>query len=130
MHWDHEPAALAITRSGVPARELEQVLAGEVTINLAALDRAAIGPVTYANKCAVAGQWMSHLVVQSDNGPVTILLIPEQTVEGIVPLELVGSGLGGSIIPANGGAIAVIGEADSAAAPVARRIADSVNISI
>jgi hypothetical protein len=128
-HWDHEPGALAFSATGVPARQLAQVLAGEATIDLAALDLAAMGPVTYANKCAVAGQWMSHLVVQSGNGPVTVLLIPEQSVEEIVPLEFAERGLEGSLFPAGAGAIAVLGERNAANPEVARQIAESVDIS-
>lgn len=128
-HMNHEPEAVAFTTVSVAQRELNQVLAGEATIDLATLG-AQVGPVTYANKCAVAGQWMSHLVVQSGNGPVTVLLISEQSVDGIVPLELAEQGLGGSIVPAGRGAIAVLGEADAANAQIARQVADTVNISI
>ncbi len=73
---------------------------------------------------------MSHLVVQSDGGPLTVLLIPEQTVEGIVPLELAEQGLDGSILPAGRGSIAVLGEDDVVDAQTARQVADTVNITI
>jgi hypothetical protein len=128
-HIDHEPRALEFTTVSVAERELNLVLAGEATIDLARLG-SMVGPVTYANKCAVAGQWMSHLVIQSGDGPVTVLLIPEQSVDGIVPLELAEQGLGGSILPAGQGSIAVLGEGDAADAQTARQVADTVNITI
>ena len=128
-HMDHEPHATEFTTVSVAERDLNQVLAGEATIDLAALGTT-LGPVTYANKCAVAGQWMSHLVVQSGDGPVTILLIPEQSVDGIVPLELAEQGLGGSILPAGRGSIAVLGEDGAADTQTARQVADTVNITI
>jgi hypothetical protein len=128
-HMNHEPDALTFTTTSVAARDLNQVLAGEVTIDLVALG-AAVGPVTYANKCTVAGQWMSHLVVQSGNGPITVLLIPEQSVDAIVPFELAELGLGGSIVPAGRGSVAVLGEDEAADVQIARQVADTVNISI
>jgi hypothetical protein len=128
-HMDHEPYALELTRVSVAERDLNQVLAGQATIDLATLG-ARVGPITYANKCAVAGQWVSHLVVQSDNGPVTVLLIPEQSVNEIVPLELAEQGLGGRIVPAGRGAIAVLGEDDAGSENTARRVADAVRITI
>ncbi|MGD8322853.1 MAG: DUF3379 family protein [Gammaproteobacteria bacterium] len=128
-HMDHEPEAITVTSVGVAERELGNVLAGDATIDLTRLG-ARVGPVTYANKCAVAGQWMAHLVVQSGNGPVTVLLIPEQGVAGIVPLELTERGLGGSIMPAGGGSIAVLGENDAANAQIAGQVVEAVNISI
>jgi len=127
-HMDHEPQAVFTTVS-IAESNLNQVLAGDATIDLAAL-AAQIGPVTYAKKCPVAGQWMSHLVVQSDNGPITVMLIPEQAVDGIVPLELDEQGLGGSIVPAGRGSIAVLGEDDVADVQTARQVANTVEITI
>lgn len=127
-HLDHEPEAIFTTVS-VAERDLNQVLAGEATIDIAALT-AELGPVTYARKCVVAGQWMSHLVIQSDDGPVTVLLIPEQSVNGIVPFDLADQGLGGSIVPVGRGSIAVLGEDDTVDTQTARQVADAVEITI
>ena len=129
-HWDHEPDALRAGAGAISPGSLEEVLAGEATIDLVALEQAAIGPVTYANKCIVAGQWMSHLVVQSGDGPVQILLIPQQSVESIVPLVLAERRLDGGIFPSGAGAVAVFGEGDAANAAVARSIAATIDISI
>lgn len=128
-HMDHEPTALEFTTVSVGERQLSQVLAGEAVIDIAALE-AQVGPVTYAKKCVVAGQWMSHIVVQSDEGPLTVLLIPEQRTNGIVPLELAEEGLGGSIVPAGPGSIAVVGEDNAADAQTAQQVAEAVTITI
>jgi hypothetical protein len=128
-HLDHEPHATEFTTVSVADRDLSRVLSGDATIDLATLG-ATVGPVTYANKCAVAGQWMSHLVIQSGDGPLTVLLIPEQSIDGIVPLELAEQGLGGSILPAGRGAVAVLGEDDVADAQTARQVAETVDITI
>lgn len=129
-HWDHEPAALLAGATPVSPGSLDEVLAGEATIDLAALDLADVGPVTYAKKCIVAGQWMAHLVVQSDNGPVTILLTPQQTVDAALPLEHPQRRLGGGIFPSGVGAVAVFGADGAASEPLARAIAATINISI
>jgi len=130
VHWDHEPAALTRSAAAVSPDALEQVLAGEAAIDLEALSLAGAGPLTYAKKCIVAGQWMAHLVVQSGDGPVTIMLIPQHAVGAIVPLELAERGLGGSLFPSGAGAVAVFGADGAASGPVAQRIAAAVDLSI
>jgi hypothetical protein len=73
---------------------------------------------------------MSHLVVQSDEGPVTVLLIPEQGINSIVPLELAEEGLGGSIVPAGSGSIAVVGKDNAADTHTAQQVAEAITITI
>jgi len=129
-HWDHEPAALLPGERAVSESSLEDVLAGEATIDLTALGLAAAGQLTYARKCIVAGQWMSHLVVQSGSGPVTILLAPQHSVDVVFPIEHAERRLGGGLFPTGTGAIAVFGEGDAANAALARRIAATIDLSI
>jgi hypothetical protein len=122
-HWDHEPEAWKVTNVSVDANSLERVLAGQARIDLGSL-----GQVSYANSCRVAGQWMSHLVIQSDRGPVMLLVIPEQHVDGPIPLQLPEQGIGGSLRPLGRGSIAVLGEDAQSLAPIERRIDAAIDI--
>ena len=124
-HWNNEPNSWAVTNASISERQLNQVLAGQAT-----LDLTNIGPVTYANKCQVAGQWMSHLVVQSDVGPVMVLLIPQQKINSAVPLAIPERGLGGTIIPVGSGSIAILGEGVAGLESVERQVAAAIDWSI
>lgn len=122
-HWNHEPDSWVVTSAGVEPVVLEHVLAGQVRIDLASLGR-----ISYANSCRVAGQWMSHLVVQSEQGPVMLLLIPEQQVDAPIPLRLPEQGLGGSLRPLGNGSIAVLGEDAQSLEQIERRIDAAIDI--
>ena len=122
-HWDHEPASWAVTSVGVDPDVIEQVLAGQARVDLASL-----GQVTYAKSCRVAGQWMPHLVVQAEQGPIMLLVIPEQLVAGPIPLELPEQGLGGSLRPLGRGSIAVLGGDGMSLEPLERRIDAAIDI--
>ena len=128
-HWDHEAAALLVIDESVSAPLLAAVLGDAAHIDLAALDRAAIGPVTYAKKCIVAGQWMSHLVVQSASGPISIMLVPEQRLDAAVPLAAGARGIGGTVVPKGDAAIAILGDQNALTATLTDEIAASIEIS-
>lgn len=121
-HWGHEPNAWVVTDVDVDPLVLERVLAGNATIDLASLGR-----VSYAHTCRVAGKWMPHLVLQTEAGPVMLLLIPEQRVESPVPLRLPDDRLGGMLRGLGRGSIAVLGD-DAQLAPVERRIDAAIDI--
>ncbi len=107
-HWYHEPDSWLETSSVVSAALLAEVLAGE-----AELDQAALQTVSYAETCWVAGEWIPHLVVQGETGPYMVLLMPGRVLQSPVPLSLPEEGLSGSIMPAGGGSIAVLGAGQS-----------------
>lgn len=124
-HWNHEPDSWAVSNVSVPTHHLNMVLADQ-----AALDFSDIGLVTYASSCQVAGKWMPHLVVQSDAGPVMLLLIPQQRVDSAVSLELPDTGFSGIIMPSGAGSLAIIGAEGDHFKPVERRIAAAIELSI
>jgi hypothetical protein len=103
-HWDHEPESWAVTSTPVEGTHLASVLDGDAVI-----DPTRLGAITFAKRCRIAGQLIPHLVVQSDAGPVMVLLLPDRELISPVPLELRDEGLAGRIIPAGTGAIAVLG---------------------
>ena len=66
------------------------------------------GLITYAQTCVINGKKVPHLVIQGKNGPVTVLLMPDETVETAVEIE--GESINGVILPVGNGSIAIIGE--------------------
>lgn len=124
-HWYQEPQSWGRSESVVTTAALNEVLDGK-----ARLDLAAIGPVSYARSCLVAGQWVPHLVVQGESGPFMVLLMPEQVLESPVRLILGEQGLEGHALPVNGGSIAVLGADGDEAFAVEQAVADAVEWTI
>ena len=101
-HLDHEPAALRVTNVPVNDERLHTV----VPASIADLDHSA-GLITYAQSCPIRGKIVPHLVMQGKQGPVTILLMPEEKITEAVQLS--GEHVNGVILPVGDGSIAIIG---------------------
>jgi hypothetical protein len=101
-HMGHEPHALVRTDAAVNAAVLESVLARS---GLRLRQRA--DGISYAMSCRFRGHSVPHLVVQSDEGPVTVLLLTEEA--GVKRREIFDEGgFRGVILPAPRGAVAVL----------------------
>ena len=118
-HIDHEPYALRVTDVAVSDERLNAVVASDV----AAMDHGA-GLITYAQTCVINGHEVPHLVIQGERGPVTILLMPEETIDA--PQQLLGQNINGVIIPVGNGSIAILGERDERLERIQERVVESV----
>ncbi len=118
-HLDHEPYALRITDEPVDERRLEEV----VPASVAAMNHDA-GLITYAHTCVINGHKIPHLVIQGEQGPVTILLLPDEAVDAQVPLH--GESINGVILPVGGGSVAIIGEKNERLEKIERNVVNSV----
>ena len=103
-HWYDEPGSWADTDVRVSNAVLTTALDGKAEIDLSQL-----GTVSYARSCLVAGQWVPHLVVQGQQGPFMVLLLPGYEIQDPLPLALPDEGLGGHVVPAGAGSVAVLG---------------------
>lgn len=101
-HMDHEPYALRVTDERVSDNRLARV----VPASLANLTPET-GLITYAQSCEINGHSVPHLVVQGEAGPVTILLLPDESIDEAIPLS--GDWVNGVLIPVGSGSIAIIG---------------------
>lgn len=119
-HLDHEASALAVTDVAVSERTLSSVVSNDV----AQMDRG-VGLVTYARSCVINGKSVPHLVIQGEKGPVTLLLMPDETLSEAIPLE--GESINGVILPVGKGSIAIIGERDEPVDKIGNRVAESVS---
>ena len=118
-HLDHEAESRVVSAIAVPERTLQSVVSKDV-----AEMGPGIGLITYARSCVVNGKSIPHLVIQGANGPVTLLLMPDEPVDGPVTLE--GVSINGVILPVGRGSIAIIGERDEALDDIKNRVIDSV----
>ncbi len=122
-HIDHEPGALRVTDVSVS----DDTLGNVVDSSVGTLDRN-VGLITYAKSCPINGKSVPHLVIQGEKGPVTLLLMPEEKVDG--PSTIMGEGVNGVILPVGSGSIAIIGERDEDIGEIEQRVVDSVEWSI
>ena len=118
-HLDHEPYALVVSDVPVPDRRLDRI----VPANIATMNHDA-GLITYAESCVINGKRVPHLVIQGQHGPVTILLMPDEMVDG--PQSLTGESINGVILPVGDGSIAIIGEEGEDLERVEENLKDSV----
>jgi hypothetical protein len=113
-HMAEEPQAWRQTDVPVPAAALIAVLR-DAHMRLAA----DAGLVSYANSCLFRGHQVPHLVVQSDAGPVTVMVLVHESVPAEV--QFADSGYRGVILPVPGhGSIAVLTRGMSDRATVER----------
>ena len=118
-HLGHEPEALVVTDRPEDAAVLEDVLErGGIRL------RPGIGTVSYANTCLFRGRRVPHLVVQTDGGPVTVMVLRHE--RPARPVRFDEGGHSGQIVPVGPGSIAVIGGAEADLAQVTATVTEAV----
>ena len=118
-HIDHEPYALRVTDKPVSDKRLARVL--PATVSTFDNDDALI---TYAQSCIINGNTVPHLVIQGERGPITILLMQEESVPEAQ--QFMGEHINGVILPVGSGSIAIIGEEGEALDQVKQKVRNSV----
>ena len=98
--------------------ELAYVLEGKVPVDdavVAALFdwmgadvRGELGEVRFANLCTIRGRRVAHPVIAGSQGPVTVLIVPEEGVSRSIVVEE--ESRRGRIVPYRNGALAVVSE--------------------
>jgi hypothetical protein len=117
-HLDHEPQALAAGNEAVADWRLDTVVGAYAEMDTG------IGLVTYARTCVIDGHAVPHLVIQGERGPVTLILLPDKSIDAAVPIE--GENIHGVILPVGSGSIAIIGERDEALDQIEKRVIQSM----
>ena len=118
-HVDHEPRAMRVVDTPVPDERLQRA----VPATMAVFDRRE-SLITFARTCVINGKKVPHLTVQGQHGPVMILLMPDEKVAGVTPIE--GERVHGLIIPVGEGSIAVVGDREEALEPIREHVIDSI----
>lgn len=100
-HMSHEPQAWLTTDRIVASEELKTVLErSDVNADMSALQ------VSYAQTCWLHGRFVPHLVVQDDQGPLTVILLPKESVKQ--EQRFSESEYSGVILPVGQGSVAVL----------------------
>jgi hypothetical protein len=87
--------------------------------------RPGIGAVTFAMRCVFEGRVVPHLVVQTEAGPVTVLLLAHRQVGHATRVEA--DGYSALVLPAPRGSIAIVGRDASQIDSIARRVFEDVD---
>jgi hypothetical protein len=123
-HMAGEPQAWTRTDVPVPAPELAFVLR-----NTHMRLRPDAGVVSYAQSCLFRGQRVPHLVVQTDMGPVTVMVLVHESVSKPTPFDE--HGYRGTLLPVAGhGSIAVLAKDQSGNLDAVKSIASRVRADI
>ena len=124
IHMRGEPEAWKRTDVPVPGAALQNVL-GESHLRLTA----GAGVVSYARSCWFRGHDVPHLVVQTESGPVTVMVLVHEHVSK--PMQFDEQGYRGVIVPVAGhGSLAVLTRGPAADIGAIRHIASRVLDSI
>lgn len=101
-HMGGEPGAWLQTDVPVPGADLQSVLENS-HVRLGA----GAGVVSYASSCAFRGHRVPHLVIQTESGPVTVMVLVHERVQK--PVSFDEQGYRGVIVPVAGhGSLAVL----------------------
>jgi hypothetical protein len=118
-HVDHESAALLPSNTRVSDRQLSLA----VPNSIATLNHSP-GLITYAQNCSINGNDVPHLVIQGEHGPITILLMPAETIAEATTID--GDNIKGIILPVGNGSIAIITDREEQLDQVQKIVLDSV----
>jgi anti-sigma factor RsiW len=125
-HMDHEEASRQVTTVAVS----DQALRDAIDADVSQMDQN-IGLISYARTCVINGHTVPHLVVQGTSGPITLILLPDETIDNAIPLN--GERVHGVILPVGSGSVAIIGQRQEQLAEVGaigQRVVESVKWSL
>jgi len=118
-HVASDPAAL-VAGQPLPEQAVTEVLEPS-RVRL----RPDMGTVTFAMRCEFEGHVVPHLVVQTDRGPVTVLLLLHRSVGAATRIEE--AGYSAVVLPAPRGSIAIVGREAAGIDAIAQQVFDSVD---
>ena len=117
-HVEHESDSWS-SQQPVPAAEASAIMAKAGV----ALDMSS-DKVMYAQTCPFRGHTVPHLVVSTARGPITVIVLPDETVKHRTTFHE--GGMSGVITPAPHGSVAVLAQGDENIDAVAQQIQQSV----
>jgi hypothetical protein len=87
--------------------------------------RPGMGTVTFAMRCVFEGHVVPHLVVRTEDGPVTVLLLAHRKVAAAARIEA--DGYSAVVLPAPRGSIAIVGRNLPRIDAIAQQVFDSID---
>lgn len=119
-HVEGEPQSWNRTRS-VSREDIEAVLR-KSGVKLGP----GMEPVVYASACWFRGHYVPHLVVATPNGPVTIMILLNETVSS--PQQFHDAGFSGLLVPAPAGSVAVLSRKPMELDGPAREVVEALRV--
>jgi hypothetical protein len=120
-HVNGEAFSLVRTSRPADAAELEEILSrAGIRLKPDAM------LVSYAARCEFRGHLVPHLVVQTEHGPVTVLVLADETVQS---KRIDEAGFEGVVVPAPRGSLVVLGQ-DGDVQPVAATVLNALDYTI
>src|SRR5204863_4080374 len=116
-HIRHEGASWGMHQA-LPAGDIAKVL------HAAGVEFDTTMPVVYASACAFRGRTVPHLVVQSPQGPLTVMLLAHEKVSRRTAFSE--QGFSGVLLPSGAGSVAVLARGAPVPEPVAGEIVSGV----
>ena len=116
-HARQEPQSFAATHAD-PLIVDRVLRAGGIRLRPGAAD------VTYASSCPFRGRVVPHLVVRTEHGPVTVLVLREESLTR--PIRVREGEFRGSVVPAGPGSIAIFGDTRSDLSEITARLETAV----
>lgn len=101
-HIQEEPDSLLITSESVSTADLDRLFSA-ARMRL----KPGVAHVSYATPCEFRGRLSPHLVVQTERGPITVLVLPEEPPRQREQMNE--EGFEGVVLPAPRGVIVVLG---------------------
>ena len=83
-----------------------------------------IGPIRYAGSCRIRNHTGGHVVLESSEGPVTVLFMPGEYIDARRPVH--DQHFRGVILPTDNGSIAILGESETGVREIERRLVPAV----
>ncbi|MEM8982919.1 MAG: DUF3379 family protein [Pseudomonadota bacterium] len=123
-HMDHERSAMRVNTTPASVATVSYVTS---TAGTKVDDD--IGLISYAHSCVVNGRTIPHLVIQGKNGPITLLIMPDEPVKQAVPFD--DDEFHGVLVPVGEtGSVAIIGRKGEPLDDIRESIADKIRLSI
>ena len=119
-HIYHEPGLLLLGPDAIEPAETVDAVLQRANVSL----KRDIGAVAHAGLCYFRGNLVAHLVVAGRDGPVTVLLLPDEHVDRPTPIHE--EGFTGTIVPLERGASAIVGTPEADTRPVESRFSEAV----
>jgi Protein of unknown function (DUF3379) len=121
-HIEHEPESWVQTQP-VSVAAVDSILQENGLVLRPVMG---LAPVVYASRCDFRGHRVAHLVVTTESGPVTLMVLPHERVRVAERFE--SDGYRGVLVPVRGGSIALVSHSDIALEKTTREVMRGIEV--
>jgi len=118
-HVEEDPSLMLPQKMAHSPQELSQLFAA-----VGATLEGQLEAMSYAGECDIEGQTGLHVVMQDEQGPVTVIIMPGPQIDAMQAFNK--SGYMGELIPVKGGLVAIVGSSTQQLALIQSRFFKAV----